>query len=236
MRPSAAATARPWCGIRPVAGIDRDGRDLLGRVVRDLLDFHPAFGRGDDGDPARLAVNQQREIEFLRDVDTVGDVEALDLLAVRAGLDRHQRLTEHLGRILANLVDRTGKADAALRRLGKFLELALAAAAGVDLCLDDPERPGKPFRDLDRFLGTHCGIAGRNRHAELREQFLGLIFVDVHGRRALIRTRLRCKATNDPPGRSSTSTWTPFTRPWNSATTRALRAYRSRSVVATAEL
>ena len=27
-----------------------------------------------------------------------------------------------------------------------------------------------------------AGIAGRDRHAELREQLLGLIFVDVHGR------------------------------------------------------
>ena len=49
-----------------------------------VLDVHPAFGRGDDGDPAGLAVDQQREVEFLGDVDAVGDVEPLDLLAVRA--------------------------------------------------------------------------------------------------------------------------------------------------------
>ena len=84
--------------------------------------------------------------------------------------------------MLANLVDRVREADAALGALAELLELALAAAAGVDLRLDDPQWPGKLFRGLDRFLDAHRGIAGRDRHAELREQFFGLIFVDVHGR------------------------------------------------------
>jgi hypothetical protein len=55
--------------MMPVAGIDREGHDLLGRVVRDLLDVHAAFGRGDEGDAAGLAVDQHREIEFLGDVE-----------------------------------------------------------------------------------------------------------------------------------------------------------------------
>ena len=141
MRPSAAATARPWCGISPVA--DRCERlDLLGRVVGDRLDVHPAFGRDDDRDPAAFAVDQQREIIFLCDVDAVGDVEPLDLLAVRAGLDRHQGLAEHFGGMLAHLVDRAGEANAALGVRPEFLELALAAAAGMDLGLDHPQGPG----------------------------------------------------------------------------------------------
>ena len=57
--------------------------DLLGRVVGDLLDVHAALGRGDDGDAAALAVDQQSEVEFLGDVDAVGDVEPVDLLALR---------------------------------------------------------------------------------------------------------------------------------------------------------
>ena len=65
---------------QPGRRIDGDGLDLLRRVVGDRLDIHAAFGRGDDGDAAGLAVDQQCEIEFLGDVDAVGDVEALDLL------------------------------------------------------------------------------------------------------------------------------------------------------------
>src|SRR5690242_13264822 len=94
--------------VRHQAGcrVDRQGLDLLGRVVGDRLDVHAALGRGDDGDPAAFAVDEQRKVEFLGDVDAVGDVEPLDLLAVRACLDRDQRLAEHLCRVFADLVDR----------------------------------------------------------------------------------------------------------------------------------
>ena len=84
--------------------------------------------------------------------------------------------------MLAHLVDRMGEADAALGDRAKLLELALAAAAGVDLRLDDPQRSGKLARGLDRFVDAHRGIARGNRHAVFREQLFGLIFVDVHGR------------------------------------------------------
>ncbi len=84
--------------------------------------------------------------------------------------------------MLADFVDRMGEADAALGRLAEFLETALAAAAGVDLRLHDPQRPRKLLGGLDRFVDAHRGIASGNGHAILREQFLGLIFVDVHGR------------------------------------------------------
>ncbi len=43
----------------------------------------------------------------------------------------------------AHFVDRMGEADAALGVGAEFLELALAAAAGVDLRLDDPQGPGQ---------------------------------------------------------------------------------------------
>jgi hypothetical protein len=59
------------------------------------LDIHAAFGRSDDRDPAACPVDQQREVKFLLDVDAVGDVEAVHLLAMLAGLDRHQRVAEH---------------------------------------------------------------------------------------------------------------------------------------------
>ena len=175
-RSNGASMVRLQAGRR----IDRQGLDLLRRVMGHLLDVHAALGRGDDRDAACLAVDQQREVEFLRDVDAVGDVEALDLLALRAGLDGDQRLAEHLLGIGAHFLDRLGEADAALGIGAKLRELALAAAAGVDLRLHDPERPGQLLRGLDRLVDIHCRMARRNRHAELRKQLFGLIFVDVH--------------------------------------------------------
>ena len=75
---------------------------------------------------------------------------------------------------------RAGEADAALRVGAELPELALAAAAGVDLRLHHVKRSGQLPGGGDRFVDAHRGMAGRNRHAELREQLLGLIFVDVH--------------------------------------------------------
>ncbi len=164
-----------------MAGIDGDGVDLLGRVVRDGLDVHAAFGRDDERDAAGAAIDQQSEVEFLVDVDAVGHVEAVDLLAGRAGLDGDERVAEHVGRCCADFVERLGEADAALGVGAEFLELALAAAAGVDLRLHDIERPGQLLGGLDGFLDRERGEAGGDGGAELREQFLGLIFVDVHG-------------------------------------------------------
>jgi hypothetical protein len=93
--------------VRHQAGrrIDSDRLDLLRRVVSDCFDVHPALGRGDDCDAAGRAIDQQSQVEFLGDVDAVGDVEALDLLALRAGLDRDQRLAEHFLGVGADLVD-----------------------------------------------------------------------------------------------------------------------------------
>ena len=42
---------------------------------------------------------------------------------------------------------------------------------------DNPALKGKPVA----VGGRHRGVAGGHRNAIFREQFLGLIFVDVHG-------------------------------------------------------
>ena len=47
--------------------VDRQRDDLLGRVVRHLLDVHAAFGGGDEGDARGGAVDQRGEIKLARD-------------------------------------------------------------------------------------------------------------------------------------------------------------------------
>ena len=86
----------PPCMMRLNAGrrIDRDGDDLVGRVVRHLLDIHAAFGRDHDGDARGRAVDQHRQIELAIDRRAFFDVEAVHLLAARAGLMRDQRRAE----------------------------------------------------------------------------------------------------------------------------------------------
>jgi hypothetical protein len=50
----------------------------------------------------------------------------------------------------------------------------------VDLRLDDIERPGELLGAGDGFFNGQGRIARRNGDAELGQQFLGLILMDVH--------------------------------------------------------
>lgn len=63
----------------------------------------------------------------------------------------------------------------------KFLELALAAAASVDLALDDVERAGKLLCGSFGFFDLENGDAFSNRRAVALQKSLGLIFVNIHG-------------------------------------------------------
>ncbi len=154
--------------------------DLLRRVVRDGLDVHAALGRDDEGDAPARPVDQQREVEFLVDPHAVGDVEPVDLLARGAGLDRYQRVAEHVRRRGADLLRGLRQPHAALASGGSSLNLPFSAPAGMDLRLHHIERPGQLRRRRDGLVDAQRGIARGHGDAEFGEQFLGLIFVDVH--------------------------------------------------------
>ena len=160
--------------------VDRQRGDLLGRLVRHVLDAHPAFGRNHECDAAARPVDQQREIVLAGDVDPVGHVEPIDLLARGAGLHRDQRVAEHLAGVGLDLVERLRQPDPAFGVGAELLELALAAPAGVDLRLDDVQRSRQSLGALDGFLDRAGRMAGGDRDAEVREQLLGLVFMDVH--------------------------------------------------------
>ena len=80
----------------------------------DRLDVHAALGRDDEGDAADRAVDQDRQIELAVDVGAVLDIEAVDLLAGRAGLLGDQRVAEHLLGVGDDFVDRLRQPHAAL--------------------------------------------------------------------------------------------------------------------------
>jgi len=101
--------------------------------VRDRFNVHAAFGRHDERNPRRGAVDQDRQIKLLVDRRAVLDVKAVDLLTGLASLHGDQRVAEHLLGESFSFFYRLGEAHAALLAGGGLLERALAASAGVNL-------------------------------------------------------------------------------------------------------
>jgi hypothetical protein len=163
-----------------VAGLERAHRgrrrqrqadDLVRMLGGDFLDIHAALGRGDDSDTAGLAVDELRDIKLARDIAALLDIDLLDFLALRSGLVRHEAAAQQL----------VGAGHHLLHGAADFHAARLAAAAGMDLGLHDPDRAIQLFGDglgLRRIMGD---IAARHRHAIAPQQLLGLIFVNVHG-------------------------------------------------------
>ena len=56
----------------------------------------------------------------------------------------------------------------------------LAPASGVDLGLDDDHRRRQILGDPRGFLGAECRVAVRHLDAELLQDLLALVLVDVH--------------------------------------------------------
>src|SRR5207344_1679488 len=162
--------AAPMMRHDPGGRIDREGENFLRRLVRNFLDVHAAFGRDNERDARGFAINQRRKIELAIDCRAFLDIEAVDLLAVRAGLVRHQRRTQNACGLFLHVIDGFHHLDAA----------GFAAPTCVDLGLYNPNRAGKLLRALDRFIDAECGDAPRHRHTEFAQHRLRLIFVDIH--------------------------------------------------------
>ena len=56
----------------------------------------------------------------------------------------------------------------------------LATGSGVNLRLDHPVRAAQLCGGVDRLIRAERYCAGRHRNAMARQNFLGLILVDVH--------------------------------------------------------
>ena len=66
------------------------------------------------------------------------------------------------------------------RALGDLDAAALAAAAGVNLRLDDDGAAAEPLGDGARVIGGERDLAARHRHAVTRKNRLALILVNLH--------------------------------------------------------
>jgi hypothetical protein len=67
-----------------------------------------------------------------------------------------------------------------VNRLGHLDAAALAAPAGVDLRLDDPNRAAQLLRGFHRLLYGESRNAAGHWHTELAQDFLALVLVNLH--------------------------------------------------------
>ncbi len=144
--------------------------DLLRVLGGDLLDVHAALARGDHDDPLAHAVDHQPEVDLAIDPRRALDQHALDQLTPFAGLVGHELVADHLVGDPADLLD----------RIHELHPARLAPPAGVHLGLHDPAVAADVLGHARRGLARVRDLAGRDRHPVGREQFLGLVLVDVH--------------------------------------------------------
>lgn len=174
-------------GLQADGRVDVDLEDFLGVRVGDVFDFHAAFGRSDDHGLRGGAVEEDGEVVLviapvgaLAEVRGFGEVDGLDLAAGLARLGGHERVAEHRLGVRDGLFLGGRELHAALEAVG---EGALAAAARVDLGLHHDAARGVELGDgrVELADGRHRD-AFRHRDAELLEELLGLVFVNVHER------------------------------------------------------
>jgi hypothetical protein len=163
VRPSAYATDRAEDRI------DGDAVDRFRIALRDFLDLHAALRGRHDHREAETAVEGDAEVELLVDVERFLDQDLAHDAPLGAGLVRDEGHPEDLLRQLAGFVRVVRELDAA----------ALAAAAGVDLRLDD-DAAAELLRGLPCFVGIVDDDSARRRHSVAAKNLFCLILVNLH--------------------------------------------------------
>ena len=150
--------------------MDGLAQDRGGIFLGDFFDFHAARRTGHENDAARGAVYKETEIEFALDVQPFFDQQTLDNSSGRPGLRGNQGHPENVARNLGGFLGGTRQLDAA----------AFAAAAGVDLRLDNTNVGFQALRGLQCFFLGESDFAAGSGDAITREYCLGLVLVDFH--------------------------------------------------------
>ena len=150
MSSSFAASLRTWYDCRPASGLKRFFEDQLGRLGGDLFDVHAALAGGHQHGAAARAIDHDAQVQLAGDVAAGFDQHAADGLPFGAGLDRDQPLAEQVAGHRAGFVGAADQLHAVLLRV--VFDRAFAAAAGVDLGLDDGERAAQFLERGGRFV------------------------------------------------------------------------------------
>ena len=152
------------------ARLDIDADDLLGGVRRHLFDVHPARGARHHQGLTGGAIQDEAQVHLAGNCDARFNQHPLHQAARFAGLSRDEGHADHLARKRLGFVPRLGELHAA----------ALAAAARVDLRLDDDRAATKAAGDLAGFDRRERHLSSRHGNPVTREDRFRLVFVYSH--------------------------------------------------------
>ena len=124
-----------------------------------------------------MTVDENRTVELALDRAAALDEHLVNHLPLGAGLDRDEGLIEESLGDPRRVVGALGQFHAALRRA---LHHPLASATGMDLGFDGADRRAEGRERSSGFVGGASHFACQHRHAGGPEEFLGLVFVDLH--------------------------------------------------------
>ena len=145
--------------------------DGVRRLRRDFLDVHAAGGRRHDDGASHAAVEHEAQIQLALNREALFHQHARHDAPVGTGLVRLERHADQVAGDALGLIDAPGQLDAA----------TLAAAAGVDLRLDDDRAAAEALGDLGGLGGREGDLPAGHGDTMAREDGLGLVFVDFHG-------------------------------------------------------
>ena len=121
-------------------------QNFLRRLFRKMLDVHSALGACHDQRARCLAIQNNAQVEFFRDIKTLLNEHFVNDFAFRPRLRGHQRLAQQLRGF-------GGSFGGAFRQLDSS---TLAAAACMDLRFDHNHRSAELLRRSLRFLRRIC--------------------------------------------------------------------------------
>ncbi len=168
-------------------GVDVLAGDRVGVLRRDLLDVDAAAGRHHGDRPALAAVHRDADVELVDEVDGALDEHPVDGVALQVH-------PEDAPRGLAELALVVGELDAA----------GLPAAADLHLRLHG-DGVADRGAGLDGLVDRRRQLGRRRGDARVREDALGLVLVELHGRsgRAFPRAGVSVSETGRPRGAES---------------------------------
>ena len=135
-----------------------------------IFDFHTALCRCNDHDPLGGAIQNEAQINLSFDGHCRFDIDAVNAFALGARLVRNKLMSEQ----------RFTDCEDLIIAAAKLYATGFSATARMYLSFHNPTLAPQFAGAIGGLLWAICQSARRYLHAEIRQDFFRLVFVDIH--------------------------------------------------------